>query len=209
LSKSDGGTPEMTFLYDIGNVLLKLRFDRAEARLFPNPPADMAQRKQLVEAAVVELETGRIGPDTFIDRAIGSLGFTGSRDEFRQAWCDLFDPLEPMWECVHRLAATNHRLILFSNTNDIHMDHAFARYPVFELFPEAVFSHRVGAMKPDNAFYQYAIDTYRLDPADTVYIDDRAENIEAGKRFGWHCWQYDFNEHEAFLHWLEVERRLP
>jgi len=193
----------VTFLYDIGNVLLKLRFDRAEARLLPNLPADMEHRRQDVEKAVVELESGRIGPDAFIGRAIESLGFTGSREEFHQAWCDVFDPLEPMWECVHRLVASDHRLILFSNTNDIHMDYAFARYPVFGLFPEAVFSHRLGVMKPDSPIYQHAIDSYELDPASTVYIDDRAENIEAGKRFGWHCWQYDFDQHEAFLHWFE------
>ena len=199
----------MTFLFDIGNVLLHVDFDESLARLFPSPPADFPRRMQQVMSTKDELESGRIGSAPFIDRTIGILGFEGPREAFVDAWCRVFEPVGPMWDCVEKLSSADHRLILFSNTNDLHMDHALARYPVFRHFPEAVFSHRVGAMKPDDPIYQYAVDTYDLDPAATVYIDDLPENIDGGRRFGWHCWQYDHNAHDAFLRWLEGRLETP
>ena len=193
----------MTFLFDIGNVLLHVDFDRSLERLLPSPPADLTRRMQRVIAAKDELEAGRIESGPFIDRTMALLGFDGPRERFVAAWCDVFRPVPAMWDCVEQLASAGHRLILFSNTNDIHMDYALARYPVFGHFTEAVFSHRVGAMKPDHRIYRHAIESHGLEPAATIYIDDLPENVDAGRRFGWHCWQYDHGRHDAFLRWLD------
>lgn len=48
----------------------------------------------------------------------------------------------------------------------------------------AVISYRVKMIKPDPAIYRYIIDTYSLDPAETVFIDDNADNIKAAEEFG-------------------------
>ena len=61
----------------------------------------------------------------------------------------------------------------------------------------------IGALKPEFAIYQYAINTYQLDPTSTVYIDDQPQNIISGKELGFKCWQYDLNDHQAFEIWLE------
>ena len=148
----------MTFLFDIGNVLLHVNFDPSLAWLFPDPPADLRLRFARALSFKDDLETGRVDADTFIDRTIAILGHHGPREDFVRAWCEVFEPIEPMGQCVARLAADGHRLILFSNTNSLHMDHALPKYDVFRHFPEAVFSHLVGAMKPADAIYQHAIE---------------------------------------------------
>ena len=195
----------MTFLFDIGNVLLHVDFDHSLGLLFPDPPADLPQRLELAMSFKDELETGRVPAQAFLDRTSEILGYHGPRERFLQAWCEVFEPIEPMWRCVDQLAADGHRLVLFSNTNGIHMDYALAEYDVFRHFPDAVFSHLIGAMKPDAAFYQHAIDTLGIDPASTIYIDDLPENIATGRRFGLQCWQYHHKEHDAFLGWLEPQ----
>jgi len=107
-----------------------------------------------------------------------------------------------MWVTVRKLAADGHRLILFSNTNAIHCPWMFDQFPEFSLFNGAVLSFEVGSIKPHPEIYQYAIDSHALVPSEVLYIDDLPDNIAAGKRFGFRCFQYDLNDHSAFEKWL-------
>ena len=202
-SDQSSNPPPFPILFDIGDVLLKVDFLASLSRIFPDPPADLPARFAKVLEHKDELETGRMAPDAFLDEAIETLGFAGPREEFLAAWLDVFEPIMPMWRTVADLSAAGHRLILFSNTNALHMDDALRRYaPLFRHFPEAVFSHKVGSMKPDEPMYRHAIETFGLDPARTLYIDDLPENIATGKRLGFRSWQYDAARHDEFLGWL-------
>lgn len=193
----------LTFLFDIGHVLLDLDFESSLARLLPAG----AGREQL---AILldkrdEFEAGAIAPDAYIAWALRELGSDATAEEFRHAWRHIFTPIEPMWDTVRALSAAGHRLILFSNTNAIHCPWIFEEYPDFELFPEAVLSYRVGAVKPQPPIYQHAIDTYGLDPTRTLYLDDLPANIAGGRAFGFRCHQYDLADHPAFERWLAAD----
>ncbi len=193
----------MDFLFDIGGVILKVDFDRSLRRLLPDPPADLPRRFADIMTRAGELETGRLDPRAFVADASRRLGFHGPHAEFVAAWCDVFEPITPMWHAVERLAAAGHRLILFSNTNDLHAAHVLASYDVFRHFPHAVFSHKVGAMKPDEPIYHHAIASCGLLPARTAYVDDLPANVATGRRLGFLAWQYHPDAHPAFLAWLD------
>jgi len=171
----------MTFLIDIGRVLLDFDFESLPARLLPPDTVAPLERLAIMLDRKDDFETGALDPESFIEWALEVLGSTASPDAFRHAWRHIFTPNLPMWQTVRELAAAGHRLILFSNTNAIHCPWAFEYYPQFSLFHAAVLSYEVGAVKPDPAIYQYAIDTYQLDPATTFYIDDLADNIATGR----------------------------
>jgi len=93
-----------------------------------------------------------------------------------------------------------------SNTNAIHVPFFEKTYPVFERFDGRIYSHEVGAMKPDAAIYDAAIRRLGIDPASTVYVDDRIDNCEAGRRAGFHAIPYAVEDHGAFL--AAVENHL-
>ena len=192
----------MTFLYDIGRVLLDFDFAPSLARLMPPGIADAAARLDRLIARKDEVEAGLVDPDEYVAWALGVLGSSATAAEFRAAWRHIFTPNQPMWDCVRRLAAGGHRLILFSNTNAIHCPWVFEAHPEFGLFDAAVLSFEVGFIKPRREIYQFAVDAYGLTPDATLYIDDLAQNIAVGRQFGFHCWQYDLNDHPAFEHWL-------
>ena len=42
----------------------------------------------------------------------------------------------------------------------------------------------VGMIKPDAGIYQCLFDKYILNPKECVFIDDRPENIEGGRKLG-------------------------
>ena len=192
----------MTFLYDIGRVLLDFDLVSSLARLLPPGTADSALRLGRVLERNDEFESGRIAPDEYMAWAIGVLGSDASPEAFREAWQRIFTPNPSMWDCVRKLAACGHRLILLSNTNAIHCPWMFETYPDFSLFDGAVLSFEVGCVKPRPEIYQHAVEAYGLVPEATLYIDDLPQNIATGRQFGFHCWQYDLNDHRAFERWL-------
>jgi len=75
------------------------------------------------------------------------------------------------------------RMVL-SNTNAIHIDYVLEHYPFLNEFDAHIFSHEVGLLKPDPAFFQHALKKYGLTPGRTVFIDDIAANAEAARRLG-------------------------
>ena len=197
----------MDFLIDIGNVILAVDFQPSLDALLPADRAEQALLYQKLQHGKDALESGRVSSEEFVTWSLAQIGGPVPRERFLRAWLDVFSPIEPMWREVARLASAGHRLILFSNTNQLHMDHALKRYPVFDRFHGAVFSHEVGAMKPEPAIYQHAVDQFRLSPDTTIYVDDLAENIAAGRQFGFRCWQYDPTCHDPFVVWLTNQLR--
>ena len=195
----------MTFLFDIGRVLLDFDFETSLARLLPPGLEAPAARLAVLLENRDAFESGAIEPDAYIAWALEVLGSPATHDEFRHAWRDIFTPNELMWQEVRQLAAAGHRLILFSNTNAIHCPWAFEFYPDFALFHDAVLSFEVGAIKPEPPIYQHAIAAHQLDPATTLYIDDLAANIATGRAHGFRCFQYDQANHPAFRQWLVEE----
>ena len=50
----------------------------------------------------------------------------------------------------------------------------------------AVFSYQCRLIKPDPAIYRHLLNTCGLDPRETVFIDDRPENVAAAEGEGIH-----------------------
>jgi HAD superfamily hydrolase (TIGR01509 family) len=198
----------VTFLFDIGRVLLDFHYEASLATLFSEEVTDRESRLERLLERKDDFEAGRVIEEEFIDWGIERLGSSASPDLFRDAWRNIFTPNEPMWNVAERLHAAGHRLILFSNINSIHSPWIFTRFPRFSLFHGAVMSFEVGALKPEPEIYEHAISTYDLNPSETRYIDDLPANIATGKAMGMRVWQYDIRNHGAFEAWLEQELAL-
>ena len=74
---------------------------------------------------------------------------------------------------------------IFSNTNDLAIEHVRRNFPFFQNFDGYIFSYEVGAMKPDAKIYEALEKMTGRRGAEIIYIDDRLENIEAGSARGW------------------------
>lgn len=195
----------MTFLIDIGRVLLDFRFEPSLATLLPPGTPDAEERLARLMARKDEFEAGKIDVPIYVDWALETMGSPATPEEFHRAWQRIFTPNEPMWKVVRRLSAEGHRLILFSNTNAIHCPWMFEEFPEMALFDAAILSHQTGHIKPQPEIYQYAIATHGLVPEETLYVDDLPDNIAAGRSFGFRSWQYDLHDHPAFERWLATE----
>ena len=73
---------------------------------------------------------------------------------------------------------SNYAKDLFERTRD--------KMPFLPYMDGVVFSHECHLMKPEREIFQYLCDVYSLLPAESVFIDDSQENIEAARNFGIH-----------------------
>jgi 2-haloacid dehalogenase len=69
---------------------------------------------------------------------------------------------------------------------------AFRRehYPFMSEFDGFVISSIEGVMKPDREIYRRLLSRFELDPARTLYVDDRVANVDAAIQLGLDAWLY-------------------
>jgi 2-haloacid dehalogenase len=63
---------------------------------------------------------------------------------------------------------------------------ALKRFDFLSWFRGILVSGEVGAIKPDPRIYRLMLARFAIDPRNAVYIDDKAVNAEAARRFGMH-----------------------
>ncbi len=185
-------------LFDIGNVILPFDFAVAETRLRARSRSRDPDAWTAFGALKNDYEGGRLRRADFLAAAGPQIGFEGTDAEFTAIWEDIFSPNPLMDAVIERLHRDGLPLYLLSNTNDIHVDHFRARYPVFGKFAGAVYSHEEQLMKPDPEIFRRAIARFSLSPAETIYIDDLAPNIEAATGLGFLALSYDHRAHHDF-----------
>ena len=88
----------------------------------------------------------------------------------------------------------SYRLFLLSNTNALHIPHvmkimgneSFERFK--NSFEQFYLSHEIQLRKPNHEIFQFVLEQNRLDPQDTLFIDDTKENTDAAKELGINTW---------------------
>ncbi|MCH8197096.1 MAG: HAD family phosphatase [Proteobacteria bacterium] len=62
--------------------------------------------------------------------------------------------------------------------------HARSRFGFLDWFRAIVVSGDIGMIKPDADIYEFLLATHGLTAAETVFIDDKGENVEAARALG-------------------------
>ena len=81
-------------------------------------------------------------------------------------------------------------------------------YSTDKLFDEVFLSYAMQKEKPSIEIYKEMRQLTGLNPATTLYFDDRAENAEAGKRFGFQSVQVKTNHLEEHQEWQEIIKNI-
>ena len=104
--------------------------------------------------------------------------------------------LQPDWVKMHTLRQEmetyllalkqrGYRIYILSNLAE--ESHRYiARYPFFAAIDGGVYSYQERVCKPDARIYRVLLERYSLQPEETVFLDDSAENIAAAKKLGMH-----------------------
>lgn len=111
-----------------------------------------------------------------------------------------------MWRWIRRLQDAGKILTLLSN-----MPHDLARYheraSVHDNFHHTFFSCDIGMAKPDPDIYRFVQHKTGVAPAETLLLDDTAENVMAAREAGWEAVQFRSLEQTAIV--LSKTYELP
>src|SRR6516164_6291586 len=178
--------PVRNIVFDIGWVLVRLNY-RPLLELLHKHGAELADRAAVMTSIrLEEHETGQLPGQGLLERLRGlTRSRTVSLEETRAKWLDMFE-LEPaMVELAHRLSE-RHRVFLLSNIGDLHWVHLAREYRLHAIGHGALPSYVAGVMKPHAGIYAEAERRFALEPAATVFIDDRPDNVATATARGWH-----------------------
>src|SRR5262245_22845825 len=135
-------------------------------------------------------ESGEISTAAYYQYLLEQGQLRMSMEEFHEAWGAVFMPDLIVPERLLANLKARYPLILVSNTNESHVQFLAREYPVFPYFDHRIFSHEVGAMKPDRRMYDAAIAAAGKSPESLFFTDDREENIEAAQELGIRAHQF-------------------
>ncbi|MBU6377303.1 MAG: HAD-IA family hydrolase [Gammaproteobacteria bacterium] len=177
--------PPRNVVFDIGWVLIHLAPEPL-LQLLRSHGAPVRGLEDITERIDLhEHETGRLDGAGLVANIARLAPQTPAADAVAAAWIDMFDPQADMLALATRLRR-QHRVYLLSNVGDLHWAELRRRFGIHELGHDVIASFEAGVMKPDDGIYEQAESRFQLDPAATVFIDDRSENIAAVQRRGWH-----------------------
>lgn len=99
-------------------------------------------------------------------------------------WIYNIPEIEGMSELIDRIKNRyNVKVYLLSNISNY-----FASYseeiPILKKLDGCVFSAPIGIVKPNREIFEHLCKAYKLSPEETLFIDDRADNIEGALRCG-------------------------
>ncbi len=182
----------MTIIFDLGGVLVHLDWDKVCALFVERSDrAPEFVRGEVTNGPIVTRSMrGLIGPREFHEALCDKLGIDVSYESFAGIWTRLLSPNETIVPLVDRLKA-NHRLVLASNTDEIHFTYAVQHFAALRQFDRCFLSYEMGILKPDPAFFRHMLRSLDAPPADCVFIDDRPENVDSARWVGISALQFE------------------
>lgn len=175
-----------TVIFDLGGVIVPFDFNRAYAKLKVLCGLEPdAIRAQIGAAEIVPaFESGHMNSREFVQRLTAALHLNLTFEEFRDLWFSIFDPHTLIPESLLLDLKQNYRLVLLSNTNELHFDLLAERYRLLEHFDHWVLSYKVGAMKPSPAIYAEAVKHAHCEPAECFFTDDVPAYVDGARQAG-------------------------
>ena len=172
--------------FDLGKVIVDFDHSRAAREILKVTPLSLEEAMAvLMDGGLVsEYETGRLSSQEHYREVCRRLQMEVSMNKFRELWGSMFLPEPLLSERFLQALKKHYRLMLLSNTNEIHFDFLIEHYPILKVIEERLLSYQAGCMKPEARIFELAIDKAGVAPENIFFTDDRTENVEAAKRAG-------------------------
>jgi len=181
------------FVFDLGNTLIKLAYERVLENLCRDASCTRDELVELLEepGAYRDMERGAVTFWEFYEFLGEHAGYRGSIRDLHNLWSDFFDgPLPGMEDLLERVRE-KYRVAFLSNSNEVHAELIPKRFgSLFRKDDRFIFSHRFKVAKPDQEMFRRALEVIGALPQNVVFIDDLIENVLAARALGIHSFQF-------------------
>jgi putative hydrolase of the HAD superfamily len=180
---------------DLGGVLLRWDPPALIAQAWPDLAPDRSAARDLVPQVFqgslpggdwAEYDRGTFDPATLIARMSARTGLPPERVQLLLDTIPQHLTLQPATgRLLDRLRAAGLRLVYLSNMPARYADWLDGLPEFRNWFDGGVYSARVGHVKPEPEIFALAERQLALDPAFTLLLDDRPDNVAEAVRHGW------------------------
>lgn len=183
----------INIVFDVGNVLLNWNPEHLYQKIIPDPE----RRAYVLKNVITKEWIGTVDAGTSIQDALSEQisRFPEYEAEIR-AYYDRWPEtiISPIWETVDILTyfaeSPSYNIWAITNFGDEKWEESLSLFPFLTKFDGVVVSGKVKMVKPNANIYQYFFQTYHLEPADCIFIDDRLENVQAAEALGMRSIQF-------------------
>ena len=138
-----------------------------------------------------DIEEGKISAEQFREKLSELIGKEVTYEECKFAWLGYRQdvPLRNL-DILRKLKAQGYKLILLSNTNPFMMSWGLSGEfdgngnSLESYFDSLYLSYKLGVMKPNKKIFQYIIDNEKIQPGESLFIDDGERNINTARLLG-------------------------
>jgi haloacid dehalogenase superfamily, subfamily IA, variant 3 with third motif having DD or ED len=176
----------MNVVFDFGGVVFRWAPEELAAEVF----FDVNDQRMAIEGIFnhqdwLELDRGTLSRDDAVKRAAQRTGLEILKvDALFKLVPSRLVPFTDIIDLLYRLKGKGHKLFVLSNMHKESIEYLEATNSFLKIFDGMVISCRLHLIKPEPGIYHYLLDTYRLNPRETVFIDDMERNIMAAAHLG-------------------------
>jgi putative hydrolase of the HAD superfamily len=176
-------------LWDVGGVLLSNGWDHparaAAVDHFGLDPVEFERRHQLVDA---EFEAGRLNWDQYLAATVFDVPREFTPDAFRAFVEARSIEIAPNLALARALRARGSWTMAALNNESRELNEfRIAKFGLADVFGAFFSSCYTGRRKPDPLAYRSALGILHRSPPETVFVDDRPENVAAARQLGVHA----------------------
>lgn len=173
-------------VFDIGNVLVDIDYNVVIAEFQKLSDVDfstiVSYAKQ--EKFFDQFEKGEISAQDFRNRLKTLLKPNTTDAQINNAWNSILIAYPKAKFDLLRNLKKHYSIFALSNINEIHVEsidkaaqQLFNESKFANFFHKAYYSNETGFRKPEKEIYELVLREQNLNPHETLFIDDKAENI--------------------------------
>ncbi|HHE56093.1 MAG TPA: HAD family phosphatase [Caldithrix abyssi] len=175
-------------IFDLGRVLVDVKFDRQTARFFGVSTNNTEDAATILDRAFQnelfrKLNKGEITSREFYEAFKNDFNLNLDFETFVQYWCDVFAPIPGMEELFWQVKR-KYPVGLLSDTDELHWNYCREQFPFLKAIEKPTLSFEIGALKPDAKCYLKAAENVGFEVAECLFIDDRQVNVEGAQKVG-------------------------
>ena len=104
-------------------------------------------------------------------------------DKIYYNWVYNIPEIDGMSELIDYIKAKGIKTYLLSNISKYFAEH-INEIPILNKLDGLVMSGPIGIVKPSRDIFNHLCTKFNISPSETIFVDDRTDNIEGAKKFG-------------------------
>ncbi|ALJ06604.1 haloacid dehalogenase [Pseudalgibacter alginicilyticus] len=180
-----------TLIFDFGNVFINL--DIEGAHKYALETFNINTLSEEMTAFNSLYEQGLISTDEFLEFYAENFPKL-SNDNLINVWNIMLKdfPKHRLEFIKHLKASSKYKLILLSNTNELHINWIKENVSFYDDFKNCFdafyLSHEINLRKPHNAIFEFVLNENNLKSNECLFIDDNLDNIKTATNLKFATW---------------------